>query len=151
MDVARDHQSRHAEHRVDSVPVAGAAGALSADFHPVFRKRWLVPALVPARAVRSAARLLRMGTAIERRHARHQDRGAAVPDRALRVLHVLSRRARKNAAGAALSDALLPDDLAWRRAWRHVRWPDRAAHLPDLLRARPGLRGGRDTRHDNAT
>ena len=50
------------------------------------------------------------------------------------VLHVLPRRTREDAAGAALPDAVLPDGLARRRAGRHVRRPRRAAHLHGVLR-----------------
>ena len=51
---------------------------------------------------------------------------------------------------AAPPDVVLFDGLARRGARRHVRRPRRAAHLPDLLRARPGLCADRDARCHHA-
>ena len=56
--------------------------------------------------------------------------------RALRRLHVLPRRARGSEAGAAIPDAVLPDDLAGRRARLGAGRHRRAAGAARVLRAR---------------
>ena len=60
-------------------------------------------------------------------HARSRDPARRVLRRAVHRVHVLPRRARAQQARAALPDALLPDDLARRRARRGARRHRRAA------------------------
>ena len=116
---ARRVEPHHAEHRVGAAAVDRAARALSAHVHP---RASTAPAGTSAtsscRWLAAALGVMAWTLADSEPHARARDPGRRVLHRPLPRLHVLPRRARAAEARAALSDALLPDDLARRRARR---------------------------------
>ena len=104
--------------------------------HPVFRRPRLVSAPLLPRAAAGDRRRHGVGAARRRRRHGHQRGRPALSCRAVRVLHVLSRRTGGHQARAALSDDLLPDGVARRRAGRRARRLRRAQTVQHLLRVR---------------
>ena len=113
---ARRVEPHHAEHRVGAAAVDRAARDLPADVHPLLRRRRLVPARHLPRDARRGARRDGVDAGRPEPHARARAPDRRVLRRPVPRLHVLPRRARAAEARAALPDALLPDDLARRRA-----------------------------------
>ena len=110
-------QPHHAERRRGAAPVDRAARDLPADLHPLLRRHGLVQARhLPRRCWRRRSASWRGRSPIPTLTHELDDPDRRVLRRPVPRLHVLPRRARAPQAGAALPHALLPDDLARRRA-----------------------------------
>ena len=117
----------------DSVPLGAAAGALSAEFHHLFRQPALVcplPVHVGAGRRRWAAVL---GAGSRQRCHRPQTNGGLLR-RAVYLLHGLPRRTLPASSRAAPAHRVLPDDRRRRRAWAGCSWPSAPAAVHGLLR-----------------
>ncbi len=133
-------ESHYARRCIGPLPVDSSAYAVSHHIHPVLRRTRLVQAPHLRRSAARRGGCDGLGTARRTEHPRHQGSGRLVFGRALRLLHVLPRRAGEHEARAALSHDVLPDGFAGRGA-RGLRGRiRRAPTLCHLLRIRRGPR-----------
>ena len=109
-------EPHHAEHRGRAAPLDRAARDLPPHVHPLLRRQGLVPARHLSRDAGGGTRRHGLDARRFEAHARARDPDRRVLRRPLPRVHVLPRGARAAEARARAPDALLPDDLAGRRA-----------------------------------